>query len=112
MRSKDNTAARIVISSMLARASARVSKLRFECSQSSSRCTEPDQQVAKAGFLKRVGFEMRSLDSADSLNGPPRCCGAPMLNLAQSASFHSREKGAPSNQGIKHLAAASSITRA
>ena len=29
--------------------------------------------------------------------------GAPVLNLAHSASFHSREKTAPSNPGIKHL---------
>src|SRR3712207_5346711 len=33
-----------------------------------------------------------------------RRCGAPMLTLAHSASFHSREKGAPANPGIKHLA--------
>ena len=33
-----------------------------------------------------------------------RCrCGAAMENLAHSASFHSREKTAPSNPGIKHL---------
>ena len=33
-----------------------------------------------------------------------RCrCGARMENLAHSASFHSREKTAPSNPGIKHL---------
>ena len=29
--------------------------------------------------------------------------GAPMVNLSHSASFHSREKTAPSNVGIKHL---------
>ena len=34
-----------------------------------------------------------------------RCrCGAAMENLAHSASFHSREKTAPSNPGIKQLA--------
>src|SRR5215217_1219324 len=31
--------------------------------------------------------------------------GAPMENLAHSASFHSREKGAPPNHGTKHLVA-------
>jgi hypothetical protein len=31
--------------------------------------------------------------------------GAAVLNLAHSASFHSREKTAPSNPGIKQLAA-------
>src|SRR5688572_6659658 len=31
-------------------------------------------------------------------------CGAPMENLAQSASLHSGDKNAPSNPGIKHLA--------
>jgi transposase len=30
-------------------------------------------------------------------------CGAPMVNLAHSASFHSLEKIAPSKSGIKHL---------
>jgi hypothetical protein len=30
-------------------------------------------------------------------------CGAPMLNLAHSASFHACGKTAPSNPGIKHL---------
>src|SRR3990167_5055875 len=30
-------------------------------------------------------------------------CGAAVKNLAHSASFHSREKTAPSNPGIKHL---------
>src|SRR3954447_13495699 len=30
--------------------------------------------------------------------------GAPMKNLAHSASFHSDEKSAPSNPGTKHLA--------
>ncbi|MGE3993884.1 hypothetical protein, partial [Pseudorhodoplanes sp.] len=30
--------------------------------------------------------------------------GAPVVNLAHSASFHSCEKIAPSNAGIKHLA--------
>lgn len=30
-------------------------------------------------------------------------CGAPMKNLAHSASFHAGEKIAPSNPGIKHL---------
>ncbi|MFA0925232.1 hypothetical protein, partial [Xanthomonas fragariae] len=29
--------------------------------------------------------------------------GAPMQNLAHSASFHSRENNAPSKPGIKHL---------
>ncbi len=33
-----------------------------------------------------------------------RRCGAAVENLAHSASFHSREKIAPSNPGIKHLA--------
>ena len=33
-----------------------------------------------------------------------RRCGAPVQNLAHSASFHSRDKTAPSNPGIKHLA--------
>ena len=32
-----------------------------------------------------------------------RRCGAPMKNLAHSASFHSRDKPAPSNPGTKHL---------
>ncbi len=33
-----------------------------------------------------------------------RCrCGAPMVNLAHSASFHACWKTAPSNPGIKHL---------
>src|SRR5688500_16687205 len=31
-----------------------------------------------------------------------RRCGAPMVNLAHSASRHSCEKSAPSNPGIKH----------
>src|SRR5580704_687390 len=31
-------------------------------------------------------------------------CGAAVENLAHSASFHSREKTAPSKSGIKHLA--------
>src|SRR4029453_3496745 len=30
-------------------------------------------------------------------------CGAPMENLAHSASLHSDDKNAPSNPGIKHL---------
>src|ERR1700722_8759195 len=30
-------------------------------------------------------------------------CGAAVENLAHSASFHSREKTAPSKSGIKHL---------
>src|SRR6478752_5838574 len=34
--------------------------------------------------------------------------GAPMVNLAHSASFHSREKTAPSKPGIKQLAASAS----
>jgi hypothetical protein len=29
--------------------------------------------------------------------------GAPVTTLAHSASFHSKEKIAPSNSGIKHL---------
>jgi hypothetical protein len=29
-------------------------------------------------------------------------CGAPVVNLTHSASFHSAEKNAPSNPGIKH----------
>jgi hypothetical protein len=33
-----------------------------------------------------------------------RRAGAPMKNLAHSASFHSGEKSAPSNPGTKHLA--------
>src|SRR3712207_94118 len=33
-----------------------------------------------------------------------RRCGAPVVNLAHSASFHSRGKGAPANHRIKHLA--------
>src|SRR5687768_11090197 len=33
--------------------------------------------------------------------------GAPMQNLSHSASFHSREKTAPSKSGIKHLERAS-----
>ncbi|WP_119680831.1 HNH endonuclease [Indioceanicola profundi] len=34
-----------------------------------------------------------------------RCrCGAPVVNLPHSASFHSRDKNAPSNPGTKHLA--------
>lgn len=36
----------------------------------------------------------------------PDCCcrcGAAIENLAHSAPFHSREKTAPSNPGIKHL---------
>src|SRR3954454_22743264 len=32
-----------------------------------------------------------------------RRAGAPMKNLAHSASFHSNEKSAPSNPGTKHL---------
>jgi hypothetical protein len=32
--------------------------------------------------------------------------GAPVLNLTHSASFHAREKTAPSKPGIKHLAPA------
>src|SRR3954447_16027103 len=32
-----------------------------------------------------------------------RRAGAPMQNLAHSASFHSREKSAPSKPGTKHL---------
>src|SRR5918993_3130799 len=32
-----------------------------------------------------------------------RRCGAPVVNLSHSASLHSREKGAPSNPGIKQL---------
>src|SRR3954468_13069999 len=35
--------------------------------------------------------------------------GAPMKNLAHSASFHSGEKNAPSNPGTKHLAKARSF---
>ena len=35
--------------------------------------------------------------------------GAPMVNLSHSASFHSREKTAPSNSGIKHLAEAEAL---
>jgi hypothetical protein len=31
-------------------------------------------------------------------------CGAPMKNLAHSASFESLDKNAPSNAGTKHLA--------
>lgn len=31
-------------------------------------------------------------------------CGAPMQNLAHSASFDSEDKDAPSKPGIKHLA--------
>jgi hypothetical protein len=34
------------------------------------------------------------------------CCGAAVVNLAHSASFHSRVKSAPSNPGIKQLASA------
>src|ERR687893_1248653 len=30
-------------------------------------------------------------------------CGAPMENLAHSASLHSGDKNAPSNPGIKHV---------
>jgi hypothetical protein len=30
-------------------------------------------------------------------------CGAPMKNLAHSASFESLDKNAPSNAGTKHL---------
>jgi hypothetical protein len=38
-------------------------------------------------------------------NTDRRCrCGAPMVNLAHSASFHACWKTAPSNPGIKHLA--------
>src|SRR5215212_5363967 len=39
-----------------------------------------------------------------------RRAGAPMQTLAHSASFHSREKGAPSNPRTKHLNYASSAT--
>jgi len=38
-------------------------------------------------------------------------CGAAVKNLAHSASFHSLENNAPSNPGIKHLAAASAAAR-
>src|SRR5215210_5450628 len=41
-----------------------------------------------------------------------RCrAGAPMENLAHSASFHSNEKSAPLNPGIKHLAGAGARLR-
>ena len=39
-------------------------------------------------------------------------CGAPMKNLAHSASFESLEKNAPSNPGTKHLAALRASDRA
>jgi len=37
--------------------------------------------------------------------------GAPVENLDHSASFHSNEKSAPSNPGIKHLAQAQGLSR-
>ncbi len=48
-------------------------------------------------------------------DGPRYCCsdgvrsrGAPVTNLSHTASFHSQKRIAPSNHGIKHLAAVGS----
>ena len=45
----------------------------------------------------------RSLRSLYCSSDGVRGRGAPMTNLSHNASFHSRERIAPSNRGIKHL---------
>ena len=48
-------------------------------------------------------FRERSLRSLYCSSDGMRGRGAPMTNLSHSESFHSRERIAPSNPGIKHL---------
>jgi hypothetical protein len=71
--------------------------------QAEQRGLETDAATVKLAAQPAQSAVSNPCRRAVSLDGPPPSSWRSRVNLAHSASFHSCEKIAPSNPGVKHL---------